>query len=335
MKRRLFLRSVVTLGALVALLAAFIVFASPSSAEEATVLRVVDGDTVDVRVNGNQERVRILNIDTPESVDPNRPKECLSDEATAFTARLLAEGDIVSLEYDEEREDRYGRTLAHVRLADGSLVSSELARAGLGVPAVFGSNDAKIAEVDEAFLEADAARSGFFDPTQECTPAAQAAASEQALTQAMQVDPGSSVADATAATVAVAAILESQAEFRRQLESGSSLGIKAFNRAGHGTLLAEAMADITKIDQRQQAFATEAADRRAAKKAAAEKKRAEAEARRKAAGRAARDAARRAAEAAQPDPVAPKPRSGGSSNPYPGYTGPRCYAPGGKTWKPC
>jgi len=73
----------------------------------------------------------LIGVDTPESVDPRRPVEFFGREASAFTKRML-EGKRVRLEYDWERTDRYGRTLAYVRLLDGTLVNAEIIRQGYG-----------------------------------------------------------------------------------------------------------------------------------------------------------------------------------------------------------
>ena len=76
-------------------------------------------------------RVRLIGVDTPETVHPGRPVEFFGREASAFTKRLL-EGRRVRLEYDRERTDRYGRTLAYVHLADGTFANAEIIRRGYG-----------------------------------------------------------------------------------------------------------------------------------------------------------------------------------------------------------
>jgi micrococcal nuclease len=92
------------------------------------VVRVVDGDTL--LLDGN-ERVRLIGVDTPESVDPRRPVEDFGKEAAAFTRRL-AEGKRVRLAYDQQLTDRYGRTLAYVYLEDGTFLNAEIIRQGFG-----------------------------------------------------------------------------------------------------------------------------------------------------------------------------------------------------------
>ena len=113
-------------GLLAAALFAFALAPAPAGAQ--VVERVVDGDTIIVRGVG---RVRLIGVDTPETVSPGRPVEFFGREASAFTKRLL-EGRSVRLEYDRERTDRYGRTLAYVHLADGTFANAEIVRRGYG-----------------------------------------------------------------------------------------------------------------------------------------------------------------------------------------------------------
>ncbi|MGB3954349.1 MAG: excalibur calcium-binding domain-containing protein [Brooklawnia sp.] len=135
---------------------------------DTVVTAVVDGDTIDVMKNGRQKRVRLLNVDTPETVDPDQPVECLGPEAAYFLDRLLPVGTVVELQYDEERTDQYGRELAGVFVED-VLVNAEIARAGLGAAVLFEPNDRFYADVLEAQNEATAAGRGLFDPDAECT----------------------------------------------------------------------------------------------------------------------------------------------------------------------
>ena len=95
-------------------------------AGEYHVERVVDGDTLLLRGGA---RVRLLGVDTPETVKPETPPEPWGLEATAFT-KTLVEGRDVRLEFDHERTDRYGRILAFVYVGD-QLLNEELVRAGL------------------------------------------------------------------------------------------------------------------------------------------------------------------------------------------------------------
>jgi micrococcal nuclease len=94
----------------------------------ATVTRAVDGDTVEISLDGATEDVRYIGVDTPESVAPDQPVECFGERASHFNASLV-EGHEVSLVFDDERRDQYGRLLAYVYLGD-EFVNAELVRRG-------------------------------------------------------------------------------------------------------------------------------------------------------------------------------------------------------------
>jgi micrococcal nuclease len=97
----------------------------------ATLVRVIDGDTVDVTVDGTQERVRLIGIDTPETKKEGTPVQCFGPEASAFTVSLLPTGTALHLERDVEARDPYGRLLAYVyRADDGLFVNLEIIRRG-------------------------------------------------------------------------------------------------------------------------------------------------------------------------------------------------------------
>ncbi|MCR4325977.1 MAG: thermonuclease family protein [Patescibacteria group bacterium] len=85
------------------------------------VLKVVDGDTIDIFMHGESVRLRLVGMDTPEVVDPRKVVQCFGKEASAEGHRLL-DGQWVRLEYDavSGTYDKYGRTLAYVfRASDG------------------------------------------------------------------------------------------------------------------------------------------------------------------------------------------------------------------------
>ncbi len=98
------------------------------------VLRVVDGDTIHVQVDGRDETIRYIGVDTPESVKPGTPVQCFAKRASAFNHRLV-DGERVRLVLDAEARDRYGRLLAYVyRARDGRFVNAALVRRGYAVP---------------------------------------------------------------------------------------------------------------------------------------------------------------------------------------------------------
>ena len=101
----------------------------PKDAVTAKVQRVVDGDTFIATVRSRRERVRVIGVDTPESVDPNRPDEPFGEEASTFAKHYL-DGETVQLAGDAEPRDRYGRMLAYVWLRDGTFWNALLAAEG-------------------------------------------------------------------------------------------------------------------------------------------------------------------------------------------------------------
>ena len=111
-----------------------VALADGSSGLAATVTEVVDGDTVDLRLDGATERARLLGIDTPETVKRDAPVECFGPEASARTKALLPPGTAVVVQRDREPRDRYGRLLVYLwrrrdqLFVNGSLVSDGYAR---------------------------------------------------------------------------------------------------------------------------------------------------------------------------------------------------------------
>jgi micrococcal nuclease len=98
------------------------------------VTRVVDGDTIHVDLDGVDETVRYIGVDTPESRKPGTPVQCFAKKASARNAALV-DGQAVRLRFDAERRDRYGRLLAYVyRARDGAFVNAELVREGYARP---------------------------------------------------------------------------------------------------------------------------------------------------------------------------------------------------------
>lgn len=129
----------------------------------ATVIYVTDGDTVGVEVDGVQERVRLIGIDTPETKKPNTPVECFGPEATAFTKSLLPAGTALHIERDVEARDVYGRLLAYVyRSADGMFVNKEIVGNGYARPLTIPPNVAHADEFVVAARNAEATNVGLW-----------------------------------------------------------------------------------------------------------------------------------------------------------------------------
>jgi micrococcal nuclease len=114
--------------ALVVLLGTLVSAGAEPSTLEGLVVRVVDGDTVHVRVGSRVEKVRYIGVNTPELRHPERGEEPGGREAHAVNRRLV-EGKRVRLELDVQARDRYGRLLAYVWTGD-TMVNAELVRLG-------------------------------------------------------------------------------------------------------------------------------------------------------------------------------------------------------------
>ncbi len=102
---------------------------APKDAVSAEVQRVSDGDTFVATVKGRRERIRVIGVDTPESVSPNQPDEPYGEEASDFAKHYL-DGETVRLAGDAEPRDRYGRMLAYVWLEDGTFWNALLVAEG-------------------------------------------------------------------------------------------------------------------------------------------------------------------------------------------------------------
>jgi micrococcal nuclease len=122
----------------------------------ATVVRVVDGDTFEARIGDRVEDVRLIGVDTPETVKPGEPVQCFGPQASGFAHRAL-EGRRLRLVLGAERRDDYGRLLAYAHL-DGRLFNAALLRRGLARTLTIPPNDRLAGRFRR--LEAAAARAG-------------------------------------------------------------------------------------------------------------------------------------------------------------------------------
>lgn len=97
------------------------------------VVRIEDGDTITVDMNGTRERIRMIGVDTPETQDPRVPVQCYGQAASQFTKDLIGD-TAVRLEADptNTNRDRYDRLLRYVYLPDGRLVQAEIIKSGYG-----------------------------------------------------------------------------------------------------------------------------------------------------------------------------------------------------------
>ncbi|MFP3900954.1 MAG: thermonuclease family protein, partial [Acidimicrobiia bacterium] len=134
-----------------------------STPGHATVVRVVDGDTLVVEIDGHEEHVRLIGIDTPESVAHDRPIECFGAEASAHLAELVPPGTPVRLERDIEPRDRYDRLLAYVhRAGDDVFVNRAQVAAGFAEASEYPPNTAYAPGLARDERHARAAGSGLW-----------------------------------------------------------------------------------------------------------------------------------------------------------------------------
>jgi len=107
------------------------------ASEHYRVVRVVDGDTFIAHIDGEDIRIRLIGVDTPESVHPNKDVEYFGIEASDFLKKMLS-GERVFFKYDQNysatnHKDRYGRMLAYAyRASDSLFVNAEILRQGYG-----------------------------------------------------------------------------------------------------------------------------------------------------------------------------------------------------------
>ena len=351
----------------------------------ATIHRVIDGDTIDVLLDQEVVRVRLLNVDTPETKHPNEVIGCLGPEASDFLTDLLPVGTEVVMEYDEQREDPYGRLLAGV-FHQGELVNAQIAAQGLGIAVIYEPNRKFYEPVKMAEESARERERGLFDPQVECT-LSHHVTDLQKQVEAIEDELPNDVEaiDSTLEDVAALSALVSDysSMLTKDTEDGDLL---------HRLYGAEIETSQQQLEHHNQSLKQkkdeledhqeELVREEQRRKEEEERKRQEAEAERQREAEAAAEAERqREAEAeaerqrqaeqerrrnAQPETSTPSRQGSGSGgdtpstsrgstgNPqpappqrnqapsgygtdadYPGYTGPRCYAPGGQSWKPC
>ncbi len=111
-------------------------------ADTAIVTNIVDGDTLDLEIEGVTERVRLIGIDTPESVSSTTPDQCFGAEATSALHELLPIDSLVTIERDTEARDRYGRLLLYLhRPSDNLFVNEWMLEHGFANAVAYPPND--------------------------------------------------------------------------------------------------------------------------------------------------------------------------------------------------
>lgn len=131
------------------------------------VVKFDDGDTIVVDMNGTNETIRFIGVDTPETHDPRKAVQCYGNAASEFTKNLIGNSP-VRLEADplNTNRDRYNRLLRYVYLPDGTLVNAELIKQGYGF-AYLGFPFSKQDDFRQYQQDAMVANAGLWD---ECSP---------------------------------------------------------------------------------------------------------------------------------------------------------------------
>lgn len=125
------------------------------------VIKVVDGDTIQIKYNGKKERLRLIGIDTPESVHPDETKNTENGKIASDYTKSLLEGKSISLEFDVEERDQYGRLLAYVYL-NGEMINKKLIADGYAQLETVPPNVKYVEEFRALLKEAKEAKIGLW-----------------------------------------------------------------------------------------------------------------------------------------------------------------------------
>lgn len=128
-----------------------------------TVTRVVDGDTIYVAFANRVEQIRLIGVDTPETVHPTKPVECWGPQASQQTKTWLPKGTTVYVTRDVEARDKFGRLLAYVyRSSDNLFVNEELVAGGWARPYPYEPNTSLQAVFAKAAYRAQTSHLGLW-----------------------------------------------------------------------------------------------------------------------------------------------------------------------------
>lgn len=142
------------------------IYGNAATGAEYSVHKVVDGDTAEITINGQNKTVRFIGMDTPEVVDPRKTVQCFGREASNRGHELL-EGKKVKLEYDSSvgEQDKYGRLLAYIILPDGVNYNQKMIAEGYAHEYTYSNQAYKYQdEFKTAQSNAEAAQLGLWSP---------------------------------------------------------------------------------------------------------------------------------------------------------------------------
>lgn len=141
--------------------ALFVFINSNNSYENYKVVKVVDGDTIVVEHKGKEERVRLIGVDTPESVHPDASKNTEEGKTASKFTKSKLEGKEVELEFDVQERDKYGRLLAYVWI-NGEMYNKVLLKEGYAKVATFPPNVKYVDEFTSLEKEARENKKGLW-----------------------------------------------------------------------------------------------------------------------------------------------------------------------------
>ncbi len=140
-----------------------------------TIVKIIDGDTYEVNLNGKKEKVRLIGIDTPESKankkaykDSKRSKEDVKTivkeglKAKEFVKSLIKEGDVLKIEFDVRERDQYGRLLAYLYLPNGKMLNNVIIEEGYAAPLTYPPNVKYVELFRESYIKARENKKGLW-----------------------------------------------------------------------------------------------------------------------------------------------------------------------------
>lgn len=137
--------------------------ALPDNLHESTFVRVVDGDTLIASIDGKEEYIRLLLVDTPETKHPNKGVEPYGPESSNLMEKTFSPGDPIYLEYGTEERDKYDRILAYVYTEKEQMFNELLLKKGLArVAYVFPPNDKHVDKFRKLEAKAENAKIGIW-----------------------------------------------------------------------------------------------------------------------------------------------------------------------------
>lgn len=143
--------------------------------QKTTVTRIIDGDIIQALYGGVEKRIRLIGIDAPESRVNRKAKKYanmsehdiktiieMGDKAKAYVNGLIKRGDFITIEFDVQEKDKYGRLLCYVYLSNGKMLNEEIVKAGYANVMTIPPNVKYKDRLLEAYQEAEEDKRGLW-----------------------------------------------------------------------------------------------------------------------------------------------------------------------------